>query len=67
MKAFKKIGNGIFKSEDGYTIKKHAPMNIFTGKQMSARETRWYIFNSNGEKIDWAFTLKEAKMIVERM
>ena len=64
---FTKIKTGIYKSENGYTIKKNASMNIFTGKPMSSENTRWYIYNSNNEKIDWAFTLKEAKEIVEEM
>jgi hypothetical protein len=64
---FTKIDNGIYKSENGYTIKKHVPMNQFTGRPMNTSETRWYIYNSNNEKINWAFTLKEAKEIVEEM
>lgn len=37
--------------------------NMFTGRVMS--EQVWHIFK-NGEKIDYAFTLKEAKAIAER-
>lgn len=64
---FTKIESGIYKSENGYTIKKHIPTNMFKGRAMNARETRWYIYNENNEKIDWTFTLKEAKEIVEKM
>jgi len=64
---FTKIDAGIYKSENGYTIKKKVAMNIFTGRPMSSRETRWHIFNENNEKVDWTFTLKEAKELVERM
>lgn len=64
---FTKVESGIYKSENGYTIKKYTPMNMFTGKSMSSRETRWYIYNSDNEKVDYAFTLKEAKSIVEKM
>lgn len=64
---FTKIDSGIYKSENGYKIKKHNPMNMFTGRPMSSESTRWYIYNENNEKIDWTFTLKEAKEIVEKM
>ena len=64
---FTKIKSGIYKSENGYTIKKEVAMNMFTGRPMSSRETRWHIFNSNNEKVDWAFTLKQAKALVENM
>ena len=64
---FTKAGNGCYKSENGYTIKKYTPMNKFTGKAMNASETRWHIYNVNDEKVDWALTLKEAKSIVEEM
>lgn len=64
---FKKIGNGIYKSKNGYTIKKHTPKNIFTGRPMGSSETRWYIYNSDNERIDWDFTLAGAKAIVETL
>ena len=64
---FTKVESGIYKSENGYTIKKHTPMIIFKGNPMSSRETRWYIYNSDNEKVDYAFTLKEAKTIIEKM
>lgn len=63
---FTKIEAGKYESENGYIIKKHMPMNGFTGKPMSSRETRWHIFK-DGNKIDWALTLKEAKEIVENL
>lgn len=64
---FTKTETGAYKSENGYTIKKNSPMNKFTGKSMNASETRWHIYNQNNEKVDWTFTLKEAKSIVEKM
>lgn len=64
---FTKIENGVYKSENGYTIKKYVPMGMFSGRQMNASETRWHIYNSNNEKVDWTFTLKEAKTMVETM
>ena len=64
---FTKIDAGIYESENGYTIKKYIPMGMFTGRPMNASETRWHIYNSNGEKVDWGFTLKEAKEIVGKM
>lgn len=63
---FTKIDSGVYKSENGYTIKKYVPMGMLTGRPMNG-ETRWHIYNSNNEKIDYAFTLKEAKAIVEKM
>lgn len=64
---YTKIEAGRYESENGYRIAKHVSINIFTGKPMSSRETIWNIYNKNHEKIDWAFTLKEAKSIVEKM
>lgn len=64
---FNKIESGIYKSENGYTIKKKEAINMFTGRPMSSRETRWHIFNSNNEEVDWTFTLKEAKSMVENL
>lgn len=64
---FNKIDSGVYKSENGYTIKKKVVMNMFTGRPMSSRETRWLIFNSNNEEVDWALTLKEAKVMVENL
>lgn len=64
---FTKVDSGVYKSENGYTIKKKIAMNMFTGRPMSSRETKWLIFNSNNEEIDWTFTLKEAKAMVENL
>ena len=64
---FKKIESGIYKSENGYTIVKKVPMNMFTGRPMGSSETRWYIYDDNHNKVDFAFTLKEAKEIVAKL
>lgn len=64
---FTKVENGIYKSENGYIIKKKEAINMFTGRPMNSRETRWHIFNSNNEEVDWTFTLKEAKAMVENL
>lgn len=61
---FTKIKAGTYKSENGYTIKQHTGYNMFTGKPMS--EGVWQIFNRDGEKIDVAATLKQAKTYVEK-
>ena len=47
-----------------YRIVRSQSKNIWTGRVMS--EQVWNIFK-DGEKIDYAFTLKEAKQIVEAM
>jgi len=47
-----------------YRIVKSQNKNIWTGRTMS--EQVWNIFK-NGEKVDFALTLKEAKAIVENM
>ena len=60
---FKKIEAGIYKSENGYTIKKVVSTNIFTGKPMS--DSIWYIYNSDNKSVAVALTLKEAKELVE--
>ena len=46
-----------------YRIFRSQSRNIWTGRVMS--EQVWYIFK-NGEKVDYAFTLKEAKQMAER-
>lgn len=46
-----------------YRIVRSQSKNIWTGRVMS--EQVWHIFK-NCEKVDYAFTLKEAKAIVER-
>ena len=63
---YEKIADGIYKAENGMTIKRHNTTNIFTGRVMSG-ETRWYIYDISGAKIDWTFTLKEAKEVVEEV
>lgn len=62
--SYKKVSDGIYKAENGMTIKRHNAVNQFTGRAMSG-ETRWYIYDANGTKIDWTITLKEAKQVVE--
>lgn len=46
-----------------FTIKRTHDLNMFTGREMSAENQRWEIFK-NDEKIEWAFTLREAKAYV---
>lgn len=60
---YKKISNGIYKAENGMTIKKHTFKNIFTGGVMS--EAIWDIYDINGTRIDYTITLKQAKEVVE--
>lgn len=54
-----------YTSENGYTIKSNASKNIFTSKTMKA--DFWYIYDSEGNRVDGAPTLKECKEIVERL
>lgn len=63
---YTRIEAGRYIADNGMKIVRHIPKNMFTGRQMNYGEARWHIYNANGEKItDWAFTLKEAKQIVE--
>lgn len=61
---FTKIKAGVYKSENGYTIKQASGYNMFTGKLMSGGA--WYIYDLNGERVDCAITLKQAKTYVEK-
>ena len=61
---YKRIADGIYKAENGMTIKRHTFKNIFTGGVMSG-ETIWDIYDINGTRIDYTITLKEAKKVVE--
>lgn len=60
---YEKLASGIYKAENGMTIKKHTFKNIFTGGVMS--EAIWDIYDINGTRIDYTITLKEAKKVVE--
>ena len=62
---FTKIHAGLYKSENGMTIKSNASKGMFTGRMMKA--DFWYILDSEGTRIDGACTFKEAKQIVEKM
>lgn len=62
---FTKISVGKYKAENGYTIKSNACKGMFTGRMMKA--DFWYIYDAEGNRIDGACTLKEAKQIVESM
>lgn len=62
---FTKINAGKYISENGYTIKSNASKNIFTSKMMKA--DFWYIYDTEGNRIDGARTFKEAKQIVENI
>lgn len=59
-----KIEAGWYKTDNGYHISKYTPRNIWTGRAMSSREVRWYIYDKDHNKIGWTFTLKEAKEYV---
>lgn len=59
-----KIEAGKYKTDNGYYISKYTPTNIFTGRSMSSRETRWRIYDEDHVKIGWALTLKEAKQFI---
>lgn len=61
--AFVRVVAGVYKSNDGYTIRKKVFRNIFTGRNMS--EFVWEIYDTNNVKVDSALTLKEAKSLVE--
>lgn len=58
-----KIVAGKYESNMNWKIKKTHDHNIFTGREMS--EQGWEIFDENNNKLDYAFTLKEAKRCAE--
>ena len=53
-----------YTAENGYMIKSNACKDIFTGKMI--RPDFWWIYNKNGERIDGASTLREAKELIEK-
>lgn len=61
---FTKIKEGLYKAENGMTIKSNAGRNMFTARMM--KPTFWYIYNEVGERIDGGMTLREAKQIIEK-
>ena len=61
---FRKIEAGFYMAENGMTIHKHVPRNIFTGRPMES-EVTWRIYK-NGIYIDDAITLKRAKETIEK-
>lgn len=61
---FKRIEAGKYESEHGYTISRHYDKNIFTGRPMTSLPI-WYIYDADHNKIDYAYSLKNAKQVVE--
>lgn len=54
-----------YTAENGYKIKSNASKNIFTARMMKA--DFWYIYDSKGNRVTGAPTLKECKAIVSAM
>ena len=61
---YTRIKEGLYKAENGMTIKSNAGLNMFTARMM--KPTFWYIYNETGERIDGGMTLKQAKQIIEK-
>lgn len=62
---FTKVKEGLYRAENGMRIVKKEAVNIWTGRPMGSRETRWHIFDETGKKVEVTITLKEAKRFVE--
>lgn len=62
---FKMIEAGLYRAENGYMIKANRGENMFT-KRMMATEG-WYTYNEKGERINYSFTLREAKAEAEEI
>ena len=46
---FTKVKEGLYRAENGMRIVKKEAINIWTGRPMGSRETRWHLFDETGK------------------
>lgn len=62
---YTKLRDGLYKAENGMTIKSNAGVNLWTKKVM--KPTFWYVYGEEGNQTVYGGeTLKEAKDDLER-
>jgi len=61
----KRISAGLYKADNGYTIKSNASKNIFTGRPIKA--DFWYIYDAEGNRVDGDVSYADAKARLEEL